>query len=212
MFITFEGGEGVGKTTLISALQMHFSSLGFRVLVTREPGGTLLGQKIRQLLLNNHEVTITKKGELLLFLADRSQHVEEKILPFLKQGGIVLCDRYIDSTFAYQSDAFSFNDLLMLNEYATNHLFPDKTFYLDLDPEIGRKRILEERKSLLDKMEEKDLAFHQKVRGEFLKLKELFHDRIVKIDAAQSKETVYNEVRNFITGMIHERSLHKHTS
>lgn len=210
MFITFEGGEGVGKTTLIAALQLFLASQGFQVMVTREPGGTAIGKKIRQLLLENKDVEVAKRSELLLFLADRAQHVEEVILPFLKKGGIVLCDRFIDSTFAYQSETFKFNDLMMLNEYATGKLFPDKTFYLDLDPIVGLKRIESQRNSELDKIELKGLGYHSRVRNEFLKLVEIFPDRMIKIDAAQSKEKVYNDVKSLIIELLNERSIQKH--
>jgi dTMP kinase len=212
MFLTFEGGEGVGKTTLIASLQLFLTTQGIPVLVTREPGGTVLGKKIRQLLLENQDVQIAKKAELLLFLADRAQHVEEVIQPFLKKGGIVLCDRFIDSSFAYQSGVFSMNDLLMLNTYATGNLFPDKTFYLDLDPSIGLKRIQQERKTSLDKMEIKGVQFHQEVRSKFLELATIYPERILKIDASQSKESVYNQVKDLIMGLIHEKSIRKHSS
>ncbi len=212
MFFTFEGGEGAGKSSLIASLQIALVAKGFSVLVTREPGGSSLGQKIRSLLLERQEIKMTKKAELFLFLADRTQHMEELIIPFLKKGGIVLCDRFIDSSFAYQSEAFPIQELISLNEYAINKIYPDRTFYLDLDPMIGMERIQLERKTEFDRIESKGIEFHHQVREEFLKLTQIFKDRIVKIDAAQSKETVYHQVLSMILGIIHEQSSKKYSS
>lgn len=212
MFFTFEGGEGVGKTTLISALQLSLVAKGFSVLVTREPGGTFLGKKIRQLLLDHPQMEFTKKAELFLFLADRAQHVEELIQPFLDKGGIVLCDRFFDSSLAYQSKCFSFDRLFELNLYATGGLRPDKTFYLDLDPLIGMQRIVKERTAAMDRIETKPLSYHQEVRESFLELVEKFSDRFIKIDAAQSKESVYNAVFNIITSLVDGKSASKYSS
>ena len=205
MFLTFEGGEGVGKTTLISSVQMYLVSKGYQVLVTREPGGTELGKKIRTILLENKEIQLSKRAELFLFLADRSQHVETVINPFLKKGGIVLCDRFIDSTYAYQKESFEFKDLSLLNMFATMNLSPYKTFYLDLDPEEGMKRIQLDRKTPLDKMEKKGLQFHSKVRSNFLELVELFPQRIIKVDASKSKEHVFEQVKKMLETLLNQK-------
>jgi len=202
VLFTFEGGEGVGKTTLISTLQLSLVSKGFSVLVTREPGGTDLGKKIRKLLLDQSDTEISKKAELFLFLADRAEHVDGLIKPFLKKGGIVLCDRFFDSSFAYQAHSFPLDQLVELNLYATGGLKPDKTFYLDLDPTIGRQRIINERAQGLDRIETKPLSYHQEVRNSFLRLADKFSDRFVKIDAAQSKESVYHNVFNIIMSLM----------
>ena len=205
MLLTFEGGEGVGKTTLISSMQTYLIAKGHQVLVTREPGGTELGKKIRTILLETKEIQLSKRAELFLFLADRAQHVENVINPFLKKGGIVLCDRFIDSTYAYQKESFEFNDLFALNMFATMNLLPDKTFYLDLDPEEGMKRIQMDRKTPLDKMEKKGLSFHIKVRQQFLELVELFPQRIIKIDASKSKLQVFEQVKEMIDTLLNQK-------
>lgn len=212
MFFTFEGGEGAGKTSLIAFLQMALTQKGFEVLVTREPGGTALGKKIRQILLDQQEIAIAKRAELMLFLADRAQHIEELVLPFLKKKGIVLCDRFIDSSLAYQGGVFPIEDLLKLNLYATNHLMPDRTFYLDLDPKVGFERILKQRQSTFDRMEKKDLSFHEQVRSEFLALVNRFPSRIVKMDASLPKEILHHQVLENMLNFIHERHTTHHPS
>jgi dTMP kinase len=194
MFFTFEGGEGAGKSSLIASLQVTLVATGFRVLVTREPGGTEVGRKIRKLLLDPYEEKINKRTELLLFLADRAEHVEQVIRPFLKNGGIVLCDRYSDSTFAYQDDAVDFEKLFDLCSFATGALLPHRTFLLDLDPAIGLKRVAHSRGESLDRMEKKTLEFHENVRKRFLEIQKQFPQRIHKINAETSPEVVFQTV------------------
>lgn len=193
-FITFEGGEGVGKTTLIDLLYDTLQSEGRAVIKTRAPGGTVLGHQIRDLLLHQEEHRPTKKAELLLFLADRAQHVEEVILPALQQGDIVLCDRFNDSTLAYQGAARSF-DLEMVRHlcsFATSHLLPDLTFFLDLDPQIGLQRTGRGAHSDPDRLEKENLEFHTKVRQAFLSFSKEEPSRFHVIDASHSSDVVFN--------------------
>lgn len=204
MFFTFEGGEGAGKTSLIAALQMELTAKGFHVLVTREPGGTAIGKTIRKLLLDPSEQKMTKRAEILLFLADRAQHVEEVIRPFLLNKGIVLCDRFIDSTLAYQSDAIDINELIQLNLFATHALWPHKTYYLDLDPLIGMERVLNQRAMPLDRMEQKTLEFHKKVRNNFLDLCQRFPKRMLKVDATLSQQKVFLTVQQHMMSEMNE--------
>ncbi len=194
MFFTFEGGEGVGKTTLIASLEAALIEKGWSVLSTKEPGGTALGQKIRKILLDQTELKIVKKAEFFLFLADRAQHMEEKIIPFLNQGGVVLCDRFIDSSFAYQHLTFEDAVLNQLNLLAIDARLPQKTFYLDLDPKIGLERIQKKRGTPLDRMEKKDLEFHEKVRNRFLSLCAADPNRMIKIDASVNQEQLHQLV------------------
>ena len=167
-FITFEGGEGAGKSTLSKKIYQYLVKQKKAVLFTKEPGGTKLGKKVRILLLQKKETWISPRAELLLFLADRAQHVDELIIPALQQGQIVLCDRFSDSTRAYQGAGrgFSTKWLESLLQFATNGLQPDLTFYLDVDPQIGFQRAKRERRQL-DRMEQEALAFHKKVRKAF---------------------------------------------
>lgn len=141
-FITFEGGDGAGKTTLIESVHAALTSKGKRVLKTREPGGSLVGAGIRQLLLHSAS-PLTKRCELFLFLADRAEHVDKVILPALEKGEIVLCDRFNDSTLAYQAGARGINEEQVrdLCSIASHGLDPDLTLYLDLDPRIAFERV-----------------------------------------------------------------------
>lgn len=199
MFVTFEGGEGAGKSSAIDFLHSKLVHQGFDVLVTREPGGTALGQKIRKMVLDPFEQPLSKRAELLLFLADRSQHVEEKIRPFLAKGGIVLCDRFIDSSLAYQSGVLPEDELYAMNLFATGGLIPDRTYYLDMDPEVGLKRITRDRGSAIDRIESKELQFHREVRLNFLRLALRYPSRIVKIDAEKPQQHVHHVILDNIS-------------
>ncbi|MCB1084956.1 MAG: dTMP kinase [Chlamydiia bacterium] len=190
LFITFEGGEGVGKSTLIERVFDILTQKGHALIKTREPGGTFLGKEIRKLLLHQETLHVSKESELFLYLSDRAQHVQEVILPSLRAGKIVLCDRFNDSTLAYQGAARALNVELItsLCSAATNGLVPDLTLFLDLDPVIGLRRAME--KEAHDRLEKEPLDFHQKVREAFLSFAKKEPDRFHVIDASQDKETV----------------------
>ena len=185
LFITFEGGEGAGKTTLIQKVYNTLSSRGFPVVKTRAPGGTSLGEKICALLLEHKEIPIVVEAELLLFLADRAQQVREVILPALNDRKIVLCDRFNDSTLAYQAGARGLDATLVkqLCSFACANLVPTHTFYLDLDPRIGMQRLAQNTPSK-DRIESEAVAFHQKVREAFLKIAKEERGRFHVIDAS----------------------------
>lgn len=167
LLITFEGGDGAGKSTLMQNLYKHLIEKGESVVQTRAPGGTDLGNKIRSLLLHEQGV-INKKSELFLFLADRAQHVQEVITPALLEGKIILCDRFNDSTIAYQGAARDLDPMQVgaLCDFATGGLKPDLTFYLDIDPSIGLQRSVK-KLGTKDRMESEALAFHEKLRAAF---------------------------------------------
>ena len=177
LFVTFEGVEGAGKTTQIALLKAALERQGRRVCVTREPGGDAVAEGVRQLLLSQE---MSPRAELLLFLASRAQNVERVILPELEQGAVVLCDRFIDSSVAYQGVARGLgrDTVAALNEFATGGLAPDITFLLDLDPETGLSRQMER-----NRMEEESLAFHLRVRQGYLQEAELSPDRFCVVDA-----------------------------
>ena len=203
VFVTFEGGEGAGKTTLIRRLEKELQQAQHVTLQTREPGGTPLGEKIRQVLLKKEEnVSIGAWAELFLFLAARAQHVEEVIKPGLSQGKIVLCDRFSDSSVAYQGIARGLgqNSVQTLCAAASAGLEPDVTFYLDLDPTLGMQRA-HKAKRVMDRMESEEQGFHEMVRQGFLKLARENSQRIMVIDASLSAEKVLRNVLNI---------LHKH--
>ena len=187
MFITFEGPEGSGKSTALRAVAAHLESVGVRVVCTREPGGGTMGPRIREILL--HEGEMDPRAEIFLFLADRSQHGVEVIRPALAQGKVVLCDRYADSTVAYQGHARDF-DLAQLrawNDLATGGLKPDLTLLFDLDPEIGLARIAHK-----DRLDSEPLAFHIRVREGFLVEAALEPQRWLVLDASRAPEVVAN--------------------
>lgn len=203
IFISFEGGDGAGKTTLIQKLFTYLQKLELDVVQTRAPGGTQIGQDIRNLLLHKHDAPLSKRSELLLFLADRAQHVDELILPHLKKGKIVLCDRFNDSTIAYQGGARGFKDDLVrkLCDFACNGLTPDLTLYLDLDPKIGFERA---RKAGLekDRIESETLKFHQKIRKAFKQIAKKEPKRFIIIDASKTPEEVYSQAKVKIDALL----------
>jgi dTMP kinase len=203
IFITFEGGDGAGKTTLIQKIFSYLEKLELDVLQTRAPGGTQLGQEIRHLLLHKHDTPLSKRSELLLFLADRAQHVDELILPNLRKGKIVLCDRFNDSTIAYQGRArgFTVERVDQLCDFASDHLKPDLTLYLDLNPKIGFER--SKKAGLVkDRIESESLQFHQKIRRAFKQIAKKEPRRFIIIDASKTPEQVYTQAKVKIDALL----------
>ncbi|MCY3974890.1 MAG: dTMP kinase [Simkaniaceae bacterium] len=192
MFITFEGPEGGGKTSLIEKVFRKMREAGIPALATKEPGGTPAGACIRELLLRSDGTPLGKRAELLLFLADRAQHVEECIIPALRENRTVLCDRFNDSTLAYQGVARGEEGpfLESLCRFAGSDLVPDLTFLLDLPPEVGLRR----RRGGVDRMEKEDVFFHTKVREGFLRLAEKAPSRFRVVDATRPREDVLRSV------------------
>ncbi len=185
-FITFEGGDGAGKSTLIKKVEYFFRQKKLEFISTVAPGGTSAGKEIRVLLLKSKYLSI--KTELFLYLADRAQHIAEVILPNLNENKIILCDRFNDSTIAYQGYARSLNVNEVTNfcKFASDDITPNLTIYLDIDPKIGLSRI----KGKFDRIEKETLSFHQKIRDGFLHLAEKEKERFVIIDATLSFDEV----------------------
>lgn len=185
MFITVEGPEGGGKSTLIRALATEIAERSKRVTVTREPGGGPLGFELRQMLL--HSGKPTPETELMLFLADRADHVANVINPALERGDWVICDRYTDSTVVYQGHARGLDipQLRALNDFVTKGLKPSKTLLLDIDPEIGLAR-----QQTKDRLDSEGLEFHRKVRNGFLEESWLEPERWIVLDAARPPDVV----------------------
>ena len=190
LFITFEGGEGSGKTTLVEKIADDFAKKGRPFLKTREPGGTHLGEEIRSILLKPNSEPISPYAELCLFLSSRAQHVFNLIEPALDAGKIVLCDRFNDSSIAYQGAARGLGEkrVAQLCELAVG-LEPQLTLYLDIDPELGLSRAKKSRAQ--DRIEKEDLSFHQKIREAYLKIYKENPSRVHLIDASQTPERVY---------------------
>ncbi|MEQ9232638.1 dTMP kinase [Coleofasciculus sp. E2-BRE-01] len=209
MLIVFEGVEGSGKTTQIQRSRDWFLRSGILdklgnyrkpppVIITREPGGTPLGINLRQLLLQEQSSSLQHRTELLLYAADRSQHVEELLQPQLNAGAIILCDRYTDSTIAYQGYGRGIDLALIeqINHIATGGLESDLTLWLDVDVTIGLQRARE--RGVADRMEQAELAFHQRVQQGFAQLASQHPQRIVRIDANQSPDAVQRDIQTVL--------------
>ena len=198
MFITFEGSEGTGKSTQIAHLAKDLQLAGYPVLLTREPGGTPIGVQIRRVLSDLQNTDMQKRTEILLFQASRSQLVDQVIRPHLESGGIVLSDRYADSTLAYQGYGYQMEltQIRSIVNFATGGLKPNLTLLFDMDVEEGlRRRATGGEWNRLDAME---LAFYQRVRRGYLELADLEPDRWVRIDASPPPEAVAEEVRRIV--------------
>lgn len=200
LFITFEGPEGAGKSTQLGRLRDFIQGSGLNVLITREPGGTAIGERIRSLLLSRESVEMAPEAEALLHTAARAQHVREVIRPALDRGDIVLCDRYVDSTIAYQGGGRGLpcGQLLDAQRLATAGLLPELTILLDIDVETGLKR----RVSAIgtaNRMDEEGIAFHRRVRAAYRQLAAAEPERWVVIDADRNPDDVWSEVRESVT-------------
>lgn len=200
LFITFEGGEGSGKTTQLKALLTHLRSTGRDAVETRDPGGTPIGKQIRALLLDRENTRMAPATELLLYEASRAQLVHEVIRPALTTGRIVLCDRFTDSTVAYQGYGRGLDlDLIArLNALATDGLRPDLTFLLDLDPAVGLLRATQRvagRQEPQDRIEEEVLAFHQRVRFGYRAMAAAEPDRVIVLDASLGMAEIEGRIR-----------------
>jgi len=193
MFISFEGTEGVGKTTLIRKIYDYLEQQGQQVLLTREPGGTPMAEQIRALLLSvNHEENMSNDTELLLMYAARAQHLQQVIVPALTAGKTVLCDRFTDASFAYQcaGRGLSKEKLQLLNANFVSHM-PNITFWLDAPTELGMSRARE--RGALDRFEQEKAAFFEKVRSGYQELWEQQGERIKRLDATQTPDQVFEQ-------------------
>lgn len=198
MFISFEGTEGVGKTTLIRKIYEHLEQQGRNVVLTREPGGTPMAEQIRSLLLSvNHEELMSNDTELLLMYAARAQHLQLVIVPALTEHKTVLCDRFSDASFAYQcaGRGLSQSKLQLLNENFVSHM-PDITFWLDAPIETGMSRARE--RGALDRFEQEKVTFFEKVRAGYQQLWEQYPERVKRLDATQSPEQVFTQALQYL--------------
>lgn len=190
-FITFEGPEGSGKTTVIREITQRLESEGWDVLVTREPGGVKTGEDIRKILLEGE--AIDDRSEALLFAASRREHLVNKVLPALREGKVVLCDRYIDSSLAYQGYArgIGVEEVRSINEFAINGLYPDLTLYLDIRASVGIQRINDNQRTQ-NRLDREKLDFHEKVVEGYRQIIHNEPNRFAVINAEQSIEEVVN--------------------
>lgn len=200
MFITIEGPEGSGKTSAMDWVEKQLKEKGYSILRTREPGGTPISEQIRNVILNKENKAMDYRTEALLYAASRRQHLVEKIWPALKEGKIVFCDRYLDSSLAYQGVArgLGIDEILKVNSYATEDTFPDLTLLFDIEPKLGLERIAANSNREVNRLDLEKLDFHNKVRNGFLSLAKRYPNRYVIIDASKSKEEVREAALNAI--------------
>lgn len=187
-FITLEGGEGAGKSSAIELLTDKLRQQGVNVVVTREPGGVRIAEKIRSIILDPEHTEMDARTEALLYAAARRQHLVEVVIPALEQGAIVLCDRFVDSSLAYQGYArgLGMEDVWEINLFAIHDTMPDITFWLDIDPQAGLDRIAANQAREVNRLDKEKLAFHEAVREGYERIAKQQPERIAKLDATQS--------------------------
>lgn len=191
-FITFEGGEGSGKTSVLTAVLNRLTNEGFKVMRTREPGGNKIAEQIRDVILDKANTDMDPKAEALLYAASRRQHLVQDIVPEIKKGVNVICDRYIDSSLAYQGVArgIGIDEVLSINMFAIDNKMPDLTILFDIEPEVGLKRIASNSSREVNRLDLEKLDFHNKVHKAYLELASRYKDRIVVIDASKPLDEV----------------------
>lgn len=199
LFITLEGADGCGKTTQLNLLKEYLTSRGYEIVVTREPGGKGLGEKLREILLN-YDGEVSDRCEAFLYLADRAQNIDTIIKPAINSGKIVLCDRHTDSSVAYQGYGREQNieNINMLNELAVNGVHPDLTIVFDIDTETSMARVGAEK----DRLESAGIEFHKRVRNGYLEIAKKNPQRIKVVDASQTIEDVQRDVIKIVEGVL----------
>ena len=195
-FISVEGGDGSGKSTQMQRIESYLTEMGQEVLLTREPGGTPMAEKIREMILDPANRDLTGRAEMLLYAAARAQHVEEKILPALRAGKTVLSDRFTDSSIAYQGFGRGLGDMVAeVNHIATGGVEPDLTIFLNITPAAGMARKNRQDGHVLDRLEQEKAAFHEAVYAGYLQLAKENSTRIADIDADRPVEAVFADIR-----------------
>jgi dTMP kinase len=208
LFITFEGVEGSGKTTQIQRLKKYLTQKGILCKVTREPGGCPISEMVRKILLNPDHHEMVPATELLLYEAARAQHVKEVIIPFLKEGGVVLCDRFSDATVAYQGYGrkMDLKWIELLNRLSSHGIKPDVTFLLDCPSDVGLKRALQRNRALKQEREERfekeEIQFHRRVRKGYLAIAKREPHRVRVIDTREGEEKVFEKIRKIVDNLI----------
>lgn len=206
MFITVEGPEGSGKSSACKRIYEELLHRGYDVILTREPGGIPIAESIREIILNKKNTEMDARTEALLYAAARRQHLVQKVWPALKEGKIVLCDRFIDSSLAYQGGArgLGVDEVLGINLFATEGTLPDLTLLFDIEPEIGLARIAKNQGREVNRLDLEGLDFHHTVRNTFLDLAHRYENRFSVIDASLSEEEVYQKALQVVLEKIKE--------
>lgn len=206
LFITLEGGDGAGKSTQIRNIESFFDKKGLVVVHTREPGGTPISEKLRDILLDSNNREMEAVTEMLIYAAARAQHVRELVMPQLEKGSIVICDRFLDSSIAYQTYGRKLGDMVeIVNGYATDGLTPDLTFWMDIDPDAGKERV--SKMGDFDRLEMEERDFHYRVYDGYKKIAENNPERVKRIDATRSVEEISEEIVNYLEEICEKRGL-----
>ena len=208
LFITIEGPEGSGKTTVAKKVVETLQNEGYKVLYTREPGGVGIAEKIRDIILDVNNTNLDPRSEALLYAASRRQHLVEKVLPALNNGYIVICDRFVDSSLAYQGHArkIGIDEIYDINTFAIDTHWPDITILLDIEPEIGLQRIMKNRQDEVNRLDLEGLNFHNLVHEGYQIIKEKYASRITLVDGNQTPEVVFDSVYKLIKDKINEQN------
>ncbi|WP_235941732.1 dTMP kinase [Paenibacillus puerhi] len=206
-FITVEGGEGAGKTTAIASILAEIREQGLEPIATREPGGIAIAEQIRAIVLDNRHTAMDSRTEALLYAAARRQHLSEKVIPALESGRVVVCDRFIDSSLAYQGYArgLGMDEVFAINKFAIEGWMPDLTLYLDVSPEVGLARIRSDRNRELNRLDLEALQFHQKVRDGYEEVLRRYSERVQRIDAEQAPDKVASQIRRIVNQWLRGR-------
>ena len=203
-FITFEGGEGTGKTTIINYISKYLENKGYDVVTTREPGGIDIAEQIRNIILDIKNTKMDYRTEALLYAASRTQHLAEKIIPALKENKIVLCDRYLDSSLVYQGIArgLGIENVLKVNMFATEYM-PNITFFIDVKPEICFKRLKDNNREM-DRLDLEKMDFHNMVYEGYKQIAKMYPERIVSIDGDRTIEEIIKDIKEKIDKLLGE--------
>ena len=206
LFITLEGGDGAGKSTQIRNIKSFFEMKGLVVVHTREPGGTQISEKLRDILLDSHNTEMDAVTEMLIYAASRAQHVRELVKPALDEGSVVICDRFLDSSIAYQAYGRGLGDMVkIVNSYATDGLTPDITFWMDIDPDAGKERV--SKMGDFDRLEMEARDFHYRVYEGYKSMAQSEPDRIKRIDASRSVEEISAEIIKYLEEICEKRGI-----
>lgn len=200
LFISFEGGEGSGKSTAINLIKDRLTEKGLKVIVTREPGGVSVSEQIRKVILDINN-QMSKETEALLYAASRTEHLHAKVIPYVNEGYIVISDRYLDSSLAYQGFArgIGIDRVLEVNMFAREYM-PKRTYFFDVTPEVGLTRI--QGRDKIDRLDLETIDFHQKVYDGYLKVCEMYPERVMRVDGMQSVEEIVNTITEDILSLI----------
>ncbi|MBP1153458.1 MULTISPECIES: dTMP kinase [unclassified Paenibacillus] len=206
-FITVEGGEGAGKTSAISAIIDQVVEQGYEVVSTREPGGIPIAEQIRDVILDKSHTAMDAHTEALLYAAARRQHLVEKVIPALQAGKVVVCDRFIDSSLAYQGYArgLGMEDVMAVNRFAIGDWMPDLTLFMDVRPEIGLARIRADLGREINRLDLESMSFHHKVREGYMQLLERFPERMIRLDAEKGLDEVLRQLKQIVNQNLRRR-------